>query len=76
MLLSPWCKKSCTHLTKGVLSSGVQVLVLGVSTSGKGKSQAGCLGTGRRSQERTRIKSLLFAFEISEIYSVYLLSCK
>ena len=34
-VLSSWCKRSCTHLTKGVLSIGVQVLVLGVSKSGK-----------------------------------------
>ena len=45
-----------------VLSSGVQVLVLGVFKSGKGKSQADCLGTGRRSQGLNQDKSLVFAF--------------
>ena len=51
MLLSSWCKKSCTDLTKAVLSSGVQGVDFGgVSKSGKEKSQAGCLGTGCRSQ--------------------------
>jgi len=50
VLLSSWYKKSYTHLAKGVLSSSVQVLVLGVSKSEKGKSQVDCLGTGRRSQ--------------------------
>ena len=54
-------------MAKGVLSSGVLVLVLGVSKSGKEKSQADCLGTRRWSQG-TRIKSLVFAFAFSEFY--------
>ena len=56
-------------MAKCVLSS-VQVLVLGVSKSGKEKSPEDCLGTGRRSQGPNQDKSLVFAFAFSEFYSV------
>ena len=65
---SSWCKRSCTHLAKGVLSSGVQVLVLGVSKSGKGKSQADCLGIRRRSQGPNQDKISYLWFVFSEFF--------
>jgi len=52
---------------EGDLSSGVHVVILGVQNQVKGKSQAGGLGTGCRSQGPNQDKSLLFAFAFSEI---------
>ena len=50
MFLSSWCKKSCTDLIKIICQVVYKVLVLGVQNQGKEKSQAGCLGTGCKSQ--------------------------
>ena len=57
-------------MAKGVLSSGVQGIDFGCIQIRKGKSQADCLGTGRRSQGPNQDKSLVFAFVFSEFYLV------
>ena len=55
------------------LSSGVHsVLILGGKIKVKGKSQAGGLGTGCRSQGPNQNKSLCLRLSISEICFLYL----
>jgi len=50
---------------KGDLSSGIQGVDFGcIKSKNKGKSQAGDLGTGCRSQGPNQNKSLVFAFVI------------
>ena len=64
-------KRSCAHLAKGVLSSGVQGISFGYIQIRKGKSQAVCMGTGCRSQGPNQDKSLVFTFALfSEFYLV------
>ena len=48
----------CTHLAKGVLSSDVQVLVLGVSKSGKKNLKRIAWGLDVGNKDRTRINLL------------------
>ena len=55
-------------MAKGVLSSGVQVLILGASKSGKENLKRIAWGLDVSHKDRTRIRSLVFAFEIFEIY--------
>jgi len=64
-------KRSCAHLAKSFLSSGVQDIGFGCIQIRKGKSQAVCLGTGCRSQGPNQDKSLVFTFALfSEFYLV------
>ena len=64
-------KRSCAHLAKSVLSSGVQGIGFWCIQIRKGKSQAVCLGTGCRSQGPKQDKYLIFAFALfSEFYFV------
>ena len=71
-------EKSCTDLAKVVLSSGVQGVDFGCTKSRIRKISSGVawrLDVGQ--EDRTRIKSLVFAFIFSEIYflswkSIYL----
>ena len=64
-------KRSCTHLAKGFLSSGVQGIGFECIQIRKEKSQVVYLGTGCRSQGPNQDKSLVFAFALfSEFYLV------
>ena len=60
VLLSSWCKKSCTHLAKGVLSSSVHVYKIKDKEILSGVAWG--LDVGQ--EDRTRIKSLVFAFAL------------
>ena len=60
-------------LGEGDSTSGVHVvLILGGKIKDKGKSQAGGLGTGCRSQGPNQDKSLCLRLSISEICFLYL----
>ena len=61
-VLSSWCKRSCTYLANGVLSSGVQVLFWVYSNQEKENLKRVAWGLDVGHKNRTRIKSLMFAF--------------
>ena len=61
-LLSSWCREVCTDLAKVILSSSVEGVDFGCTKSGQENSQAGCLGTGRRSWGPNQDKSFVFTF--------------
>ena len=71
-------KKSCTDLAKFVLSSGVQGVDFGCTKSRIRKISSGVVwGLDVDHEDRTRIKSLVFAFAlILSFYSVHFLSYK
>ena len=62
-----WLKRRCTHLAKGICQVVFMVVILGVQNQVKGKSQAGGLETGCRSQGPNQDKSLCLRLSISEI---------
>jgi len=59
------CKKSCTHLAKGIYQVVCKVLILGVQSQRIQENlKRGGLGTGCRSREPNQDKSLVFAIVI------------
>ena len=61
------CKRSCTHLAKGICQVVCKVLIWVYKVKDKGKSQAGGLGTGCRSRGPNQDKSLVFAIVIFSV---------
>ena len=69
-VVASWCKKSCTHLAKGILSSGVLVLVLCVSKLRMKKLKRIAWGLDVGHKNRTRINLLSLHLLFSEFYLV------
>ena len=61
-VLSSWCKRSCTHLAKGVLSSGVRCWFWVYPNQEKENLKRIVWGLDVGHEDRTRIKSFVFAF--------------
>jgi len=60
--VSPWCREELYEFGKGCLSSGVQGVDLGVQNQDKKNLKRVAWGLDVGQEDRTRIKSLVFAF--------------